>query len=159
MSDILDAFVEPGIEKQTGSFNFTKSNIIEFARKYDPQRFHLDEELAKETVFGKLCASGWHTISVWMKLQREFSAKRTDEFRKLGQEVPEFGPSPGMQNIRWPAPVFPGDTISYFTKVEGYRASNSRPGWFIASQSGGGRNQSGALVVSFESAVFIASAS
>lgn len=63
----LDEFFRIGVAVPIGSYTFTPEAIVEFARKYDPQPFHLSEETARGSIFGRLCASGWHTAAVWMK--------------------------------------------------------------------------------------------
>lgn len=90
-----------GQVRDLGSLSPTEEEIVTFARQFDPQPFHLDAEAAKASVFGGLCASGWHTCSLAMKLMVTNFLK---ESASLG--------SPGLENIRWLKPVFPGDTLS-----------------------------------------------
>ena len=99
-----------------GSHTFTESEIIEFARQFDPQPFHVDPEAAKQSAFGGLIASGWHTCAVCMRLNCETYINRT---RSLG--------SPGLDNIRWLKPVRPGDTLSLRVKVLEVTPSRSKP--------------------------------
>lgn len=144
-----------GARLEMGTHRFTAEAIIEFARKFDPQRFHVDPEAARDSVFGALCASGWHTASVWMKLN---VATIKDEARKAaadGRTWPEFGPSPGFRNLKWHKPVFVGDEISYSQTVRGIRPVTSRPGWSMLETTGQAHNASGEMVMSFESAVLI----
>ena len=96
-----------GSEEAFGSYEVTKEEIIEFAGKYDPQPFHLDEEIAKHSVFGSLCASGWHTCAMTMSLLVDYMKDKG--FAGMG--------SPGVDNIRWKTPVFPGDILSVKSEV------------------------------------------
>lgn len=84
-----------------GHHTITKDEIIAFARQFDPQSFHLDEEAAARTMFGGLIASGWHTGSLMMRLLYEGAIKHSVS---LG--------SPGIDEMRWVRPVRPGDTLS-----------------------------------------------
>ena len=86
---------------ETGSYTFTAEDIKEFASKYDPQPFHVDEETAKTSIFGGLIASGWHTSAVCMRLLVGGWVK----------DVASMG-SPGADEIRWLRPVRPGDTVT-----------------------------------------------
>lgn len=91
-----------------GSRTFTKDAIVAFAREFDPQAFHTDEEAAKRSAFGGLIASGWHTGSVLMRLLYEGVLKDTVSFG-----------SPGIDEMRWLRPVRPGDTLTgRFTVLE-----------------------------------------
>ena len=83
-----------------GTVTPTREAILDFARQFDPQPFHLDDEAAKASVFGGLCASGWHTCAMAMRLM-------VDNFLR---ESASLG-SPGLENIKWLKPVFPGDTL------------------------------------------------
>lgn len=151
----FDPSFEPGARRELGSYVFTADSIVEFARQFDPQRFHVDAEAAKHSVFGGLCASGWHTASVWMKLNIAASAIETREALVEGRAVPEFGPSPGFRNLRWFKPVYAGDELFYARVVRGTRPLNSRPGWSILELTCEARNAGGELVMSFDSAALI----
>jgi acyl dehydratase len=91
-----------------GSYRMTREEIVEFARQYDPQPFHTDEEAARASIFGGLVASGWHTGSVTMRLL-------VDNYL---QESGALG-SPGLESLRWTDPVRPGDELSVRTEVAG----------------------------------------
>ena len=93
-----------------------KEDIIAFAQKFDPQPFHLDEEAARRSMFGRLVASGWHTAAVTMSL-----IARAD-YRAAGGTV-----GLGFDNLRWPTPVLPGDELHIETEVLEVRPSRSRP--------------------------------
>ena len=108
--------LEPGSVRELGSVTPTAQDILEFASKFDPQPFHLDEEAGRRSVFGALCASGWHTCSMAMRLT-------VDNFLN---ESSSMG-SPGLENIRWMKPVYPGDTLRLTYRVTESRPLNSKP--------------------------------
>lgn len=149
----LDEYLRLGEKVALGRHLFDAEAIKAFARLYDPQPFHVDEKLAEGTVFGALCASGWHTASIWMRLNLE-NAMASASWTGPGPE-PEWGPSPGLQNMRWPKPVYAGETVSYARTVTGHRRLASRPGWRIVSTRAEGFDSSGATVLDFEGAVFL----
>lgn len=155
MTGNLPEQLQAGWKGELGSHTFTAHEIIDFARKFDPQPFHLDAETAKNSVFGGLCASGWHTASMWMAKQREHAFNWIGERAQRGLPVPEYGPSPGFENLRWLQPVFVGDTITYFNEVTASRPSASKPGWHVLQTRGSGTNQRGVAVLAFDSAVLI----
>jgi acyl dehydratase len=139
-----------------GSHTFTAEEIKAFARKFDPQPFHLDEEAAKQSHFGKLCASGWHTMAVWMRMMVDKRSQVVSEMTARGEPVPALGPSPGFRDLRWLKPVYVGDTISYASAVIDKRPSNSRPQWGVISVRTTGTNQNGEPVISVISTAFSA---
>lgn len=152
---IIDQSFEPGTRQELGGHVFTAEAIIDFARQFDPQRFHIDAEAAKDSVFGGLCASGWHTAATWMKLNLASNAIAAQQARAEGRALPEFGPSPGFRNLRWFKPVYAGDEIFYSRTIRGTRPLMSRPGWSILELSSEARDSQGELVMSFDSAALI----
>lgn len=150
-----DPHFVPGDRRELGSYVFTAESIIAFARQFDPQRFHIDAEAAKDSVFGGLCASGWQTAATWMKLNIAASAAEERKARSERRTLPEFGPSPGIRNLRWFKPVYAGDEVFYSRTVRGARPLNSRPGWSILELTAEARNTSGELVMSFDSAALV----
>jgi len=138
-----------------GSYMFTAEEITDFARKYDPQPFHLDSEAAKKSVFGGLCASGWHTTAVFMKLNVASIVKATKEALKRDETPPTFGPSPGFENLKWSKPVYAGDTITYKRLVHAIRPLASRPGWSMLTMTTSAHNQNGEEVLSFDNAAMV----
>ncbi len=106
-----------GVVRKFGSYPVSREEIIEFASKYDPQPFHLSDEEAAKTHFGKLSASGWHTGSMCMAMMVE-NMKKTKQ-AGLG--------SPGMESLRWIKPVFAGDTLRCESEILEKRQSESRP--------------------------------
>ena len=128
---------------------FEPDCIKDFASKYDPQPFHMDEEAAKDSHFGALCASGWQTASTWMRLYADhnMALRRAAELR--GDVLPVLGVSPGMEKISWKKPVYVGDEISYSQTITDKRALKSKPGWGLVTSLSEGHNQDGDLVLSF----------
>ena len=114
----------------------------------------LDAEAARLTHFGGLCASGWQTVSVWMRRHLATHARDAALTRAQGLPVPEIGPSPGFKDLRWLAPVYAGDTIRFATELTDKRESASRPGWGLASHQNTGVNQRGEKVFAFTGSVF-----
>ena len=106
-----------GDETEFGQYDVTREDVIEFARKYDPQPFHLSDEAAAKTHFGRLAASGWHTCAMTMAVIARFVVK--DEQAGLG--------SPGVDDLRWLKPVYPGDTLHVRSRIEEVRPSRSKP--------------------------------
>ena len=106
----------PGQVTELGRRTITKDSIIAFAREFDPQVFHTDEEAAKRTIYGGLLASGWHTGSIMMRLLYDGFLKGT---ASMG--------SPGIDELRWLRPVRPGDTLSARTTVLESLPSRSKP--------------------------------
>ncbi|WP_127090232.1 MaoC family dehydratase [Aquabacter cavernae] len=147
--------MQVGTRRVLGSHLFTRDEIIAFARNYDPQTFHVDEEAAKRSPFGALIASGWHTAATWMKYLLEERTRDDAERRARGLPVPDFGPSPGFKNLRWLKPVYAGDTITYATEVREKLPSKSKPEWGLLMAYNTGTNQHGDLVFDFESTVFV----
>lgn len=147
--------IEVGNAEVLGDHVFTKEEIISFARQFDPQPFHLDEELATQSIFGALCASGWHTASVWMR--KMVDHRRADIERRAKEGIPfaRLGPSPGFENLKWIKPVFVGDRITFTSKVTGKKALASRPEWGLLFLFNDGKNQNGETVFSFEGRVFV----
>ena len=140
---------------ELGKHTFDAEGIKAFARRFDPQPFHLDEAAAVRSHFGALCASGWHTVAVWMRLMVEYQRRADEAARSRGEPVAELGPSPGFRELKWLKPVFVGDTISYSTEVVATRASNSRPGWGLMTIRNTGANQREEPVMSFVSVAFV----
>ncbi|MGL4322716.1 MAG: MaoC family dehydratase [Beijerinckiaceae bacterium] len=143
-----------GSRLDLGTHVFTRESIIHFASHYDPQRFHLSDEGARETHFGKLCASGWHTGAVWMRKMIDTQQRLDAEAAARGETAARGGGSPGFKNLRWLAPVFVDDTIHYFSTLTDKRISASRPEWGLLFHFNEGINQDGKMVFSFEGCAF-----
>ena len=98
--------IELNVTSELGSHTFTEEEIIRFSRKYDPTPFHVDPEAAKDSPFGGLVASRWHTAATWMKLMVPHVLGRREQPDEMGR-TPAAGPSPGILDVEWPAPVRP----------------------------------------------------
>lgn len=129
--------IEIGEVEEYGKYDVTKEEIKEFARKYDPQPFHLDEEAAKGSIFGELVASGWHTAAIMMRLSVEGSDKET-----------AFLGSFGIDELRWKAPVSPGDTLRRRSEIIKKRLSESRNDRGYVKSRIEGLNQNDEVVIS-----------
>ena len=109
--------LEIGSETCFGSYDVTREEVIDFARKYDPQPFHLSDEEAAKTHFGRIAASGWHTCAMTMAVIARFVVE--DQQAGLG--------SPGVDELRWLKPVYPGDTLHVRGKIVAKTPSRSKP--------------------------------
>jgi acyl dehydratase len=106
-----------GSKSSFGHYEVTREEVIEFASKYDPQPFHLDDEAAAQTYFGRLSASGWHTGAMTMRMMVE--NMKVNQQAGLG--------SPGIDELRWLKPVYPGDTLRVESEILSKRRSKSKP--------------------------------
>ncbi len=106
----------PGMAYEFGSLRVDRDEMLEFARRYDPQAFHTDEEAARGTIFGGLIASGWYTGVMMMQLYYRYYLPRAAS-----------AGSPGVNDISWPRPVRPGDVLSLRVTVLDARRSRSKP--------------------------------
>jgi acyl dehydratase len=147
--------LQVGLRREVGDYTFTAEAIKAFAAKFDPQRFHLDEEAGRKSLFGGLAASGWHVGSVCMKMMVADGQRRMREAVARGEKVAVYGPSPGFRDLRWIRPVLAGDTITFSTGIESKRVSGSRPGWGIIEARTGGVNQRGEEVYSIKATAFV----
>src|SRR5580658_9676374 len=109
--------MEVGQRRELGTFTFTAAGIKKFAGQFDPQRFHLDEEEGRKSLFGGLSASGWHVGCVCMKLLVADAQRQAAEAAARGEKLAVWGPSPGFRELRWIKPVLAGDTISYTSEI------------------------------------------
>lgn len=146
--------LQVGEKAELGRHTFSAEAIKRFARTYDPQAFHLDEDAAAASHFGGLCASGWHTAAVWMRLMIDYRIRNADT-DGADDRSPLMGPSPGFNDLKWLKPVFAGETISYSTEITELRKSRSKPQWGIMTSRNEGRNAAGELVFSFTGHVFV----
>lgn len=148
----LDEFLAIGTTVALGSHTFQPDEIKAFARKYDPQIFHIDAEAAKNSVFGGLCASGWHTAAMWMK----YNLANMQPPEWDGPEpAPQFGPSPGFRNLKWLKPVYAGETIRFTRTCLAHRPMASRPGWRLLTIRAEAFDSTGDKVIEFENAVLV----
>jgi acyl dehydratase len=130
---------EIGQKFDLGSTSFTADEIVDFARQYDPQSFHVDADAARQSMFGGLIASGWHVTA---KLMRLFVDNYVDQRTALG--------SPGVDEVRWLKPVRPGDTLTAWVECAGKVPSRSRPEMGIVHEQWRATNQKGELVMTLK---------
>ncbi len=143
-----------GERTDLGSHTFTAEEIKAFARRFDPQCFHVDEAAAAQSQFGALCASGWHTVAMYMRHFVDAEQREADALNARGETSAKAGPSPGIRELRWPRPVYAGDTVSFAREVTELREQTTRPGWGLMVARNTGTNQNGELVLSFVGAKF-----
>lgn len=139
-------YFEDFVEGQTvelGAFSLSEEEIIDFASKYDPQPMHVDPEAARQSIYGGLIASGWHTAASYMRLVVDNVLAGTDS---IG--------SPGVDQLRWLKPVRPGDWLTARFHILETRTSNSRPERGIVRSRGELLNQAGDVVMTCEAVNF-----
>jgi acyl dehydratase len=137
--------LEEGQETYFGSTEVTREEVIDFARRYDPQPFHLSDEAAAKTHFGRLAASGWHSCAMVMGV----IARHVVESKQAG-----LG-SPGIDELRWLKPVYPGDTLHVHAKILEVRPSRSKPDIGSFRSATTVTNQDGVPVLTFISIVLM----
>jgi acyl dehydratase len=131
---------------ELGPLTVTQEEIITFAKQFDPQYFHIDPQRARDSIFGELVASGWHTASLFMRMF----------YDGLLHDVASMG-SPGLDQIRWLRPVRPADTLRGRFTVTDVRTSKSRPGMGILISRCEMFNQHNELLYSFNGTHFVKS--
>jgi acyl dehydratase len=136
-----------------GRHTFNRDEIIAFAREFDPQPFHLDEAAAKASLFGALCASGWHTAAIFIREVVTHRLSGGMATPKPGKRQPVYGPSPGFRNLCWPKPVYVGDTIEFRARLAEKIDLKSRPGRGILASEVQARNQKGEIVFALMSQI------
>lgn len=109
--------IEVGRKDSFGRYEVNRDEVVEFAGRFDPQPFHLDEEAAAHTHFGRLSASGWHTCAMTMAMVVEHM--KANEHAGLG--------AAGIDELRWRRPVYPGDVLRCETEILDKTPSRSRP--------------------------------
>ncbi len=134
-----------GSSDRFGAYPVTREEVIAFASKYDPQPFHLDDAAAAQTHFGRLSASGWHTCAMVMAMLVE--RHRKHDHQGLG--------SPGVDDLRWLHPVYPGDTLSVEVELLEKRRSATKPDRGIFRSATRVFNQHGVVVMSMTSRAMV----
>jgi acyl dehydratase len=137
MSELYFDDLKAGGRFDSEPYRITERSIIDFAREFDVQPFHLDAAAAKETVFEGLAASGWHTAAIAMRLF-------TTTLRFHGGAV-----GLGVDELRWPVAVRPNDSIRLTTEILELRVSRSKPEYGIVRIRNTARNQHGVVVLSY----------
>ncbi|MGA1800435.1 MaoC family dehydratase [Sphingomonas sp. 4RDLI-65] len=133
--------IEVGRTASFGHYAVTREEVMDFAAKYDPQPFHLSDEAAARTHFGRLSASGWHTCAMVMSMV--VANLKENQQAGLG--------SPGIDELKWVKPVYPGDTLRCETEILEKRASASRPEMGIFKSRMRVFNQDDVMVMTFVS--------
>jgi acyl dehydratase len=131
----FEDFAVGQVFKPSGRVRVEKEDIIAFARQFDPQPFHLDEEAARRSIFGRLVASGWHTAALTMSLIAR------SEYRAVGGSI-----GLGFESLRWPIPVLPGDELRIENEVLEARPSRSRSDRGLLKMRTQTLNQNGEVV-------------
>jgi acyl dehydratase len=141
MADILYFWEDMAVGqvRELGTITPSREDIIAFASQFDPQPFHLDDAAGEASVFGGLCASGWHTCAMAMRLMVTNFLSQTSS---LG--------SPGLENIRWTKPVYPGDTLRLQSSVLEIKPMGRRPDVGMTRNLWEMFNQHGDLVLRME---------
>ena len=127
---------------ELGSYVVPREEILAFARQFDPQPFHLDEEAGRQSIYGSIIASGWHTAAICHRLLVE----------SLLKDSASMG-SPGLDELRWLLPVKPGDTLSARIEVLATTPSRSKPDRGSLKTRMEVRNQRGEVVMTESAAV------
>ena len=128
-----------GSVREFGATPVSREAVIEFARQFDPQPFHLDDAAAEASLFGRLSASGWHTCAMAMRMM-------CDDYLL---DAASLG-SPGIEQLKWLKPVYPGDTLGMRLTVLESRLMSSRPQVGLVRSRWEVLNQQHALVLSME---------
>jgi acyl dehydratase len=149
LRDLLPA----GEAQAIGTYEFTAERIVEFAKEFDPHFFHVDAEKAKQSLFGGLCASGWHICSAAMKCNVANIAAQAKRITAEGGTPPKLGPSPGIRNLKWLKPVFAGDIVTYSMTFNHDTSVPNRPGRHMCDLTYEGVNQDGERVMRFDCTV------
>jgi acyl dehydratase len=137
--------LKTGDKFNTAEYEMTAAEIIAFGRQFDPQAFHTDPVAAKGTLFGQLVASGWHTASVSMRLM------------VLGEMDLDGGViGQGMESLRWPRPVLPGDRLRVVTEIEELRPAPARPDRGLIKLRCRTYNQNGKVVQDMTATLLVA---
>ena len=121
---------------ELGTYKITEEEIIDFAKTWDPQGFHLHDDAGKASLFGALCASGWHTAAIVHRMTVDHFLTKV---RALG--------AAGLDGLKWPKPVFPGDTLKAEIIITGKRVSKSRPSVGILTTESLAHNQKNECVL------------
>jgi len=145
MSALTFEDFKPGRFGSFGPRRVTRAEILAFAAEYDPQPMHLDEDAAKQSMLGGLSGSGWHLSSIIMRMLFDAFIGRT---KSLG--------SPGVNEMRWLAPLRPDDELTIDVDVVDARVSRSRPETGIVTFKTSARNARGDVLAEMESPIIVA---
>ncbi|MEO7240780.1 MAG: MaoC family dehydratase [Sphingomicrobium sp.] len=134
-----------GERTEFGHYDVTREEVLEFARKYDPQPFHLSDQAAAKTHFGRMSASGWHTAAMTMAVIARYVV--ADQQSSLG--------SPGIDELRWLKPVYPGDRLTVSGEILEMTPSRSKPHIGTLRTRTIVTNQDGTPVMRYDSIVML----
>ena len=148
MSDFHFENIMIGERHELGKEVLTTAAIKKFAAKYDPQYFHLDEKAASDSLFGALCASGWHVCALWMSKLVPYRAEAIFTAPNPMEALAAQGPSPGVENIRWFKPAFAGDTLNFYSTII-EKEDWHKPDWGLVKTQAEIINQHGETICSF----------
>jgi acyl dehydratase len=124
MARIAYEDLTPGRKFDLGTVKIDREEMIEFARRFDPLPYHLDEEAGRNSVLGGLAASGWYTVALWMRAYAD---------NVLADSTSQASPG---GTLSWTAPVFPGDTLHFQIEVKSARRSKSKPNLGVVEITG-----------------------
>jgi acyl dehydratase len=144
MPEIYLDDLQPGQTFALGRRSITREEILDFAKAWDPQPFHLDEAAARASIYGQLIASGWHTVCIFMRLFADSLLNRT---AAIG--------SPGIDELRWLKPVCAGDSLEAAVEILEVRPSRSRPDRGAAGIRCVVRNQQGEVLTMIATVMFL----
>ncbi|THD49358.1 MAG: dehydratase [Bradyrhizobium sp.] len=139
---------EIGQKAALGSHKFVRDATVGFARKFDPQPFHLDEAAGAASIFSSLAASGWHTASAAMRALVDYRETLRTEALARGETPPPRGLEAGVRQLRWSAPVRPGDELAFSFEVVS-KAETVEPQWGLVACRVTGINQDGREACSY----------
>jgi len=128
-----------GQVREFGGLEVTRDAVLAFARDFDPQPFHLDDAAAESSLFGRLAASGWHTCALAMRMMCDAYLNQS---ASLG--------SPGVENLKWVKPVYPGDRLWVRLTILEARPMASRPGVGLVKSHWDVKNQHGEIVLTMD---------
>lgn len=135
----------PGQEFITGSYMIPEDKAVGFAQEYDPQYFHIDAEAASDSPFGRLVVSGWQTAAISMRL------KITTDLRHVAGGMIGMG----LESVKWPRPVYPGDTLRAVIRIVDTRRSGSKPTHGVVKYVMETFNQNDEKVLEMQTAIWV----
>jgi acyl dehydratase len=147
-----DAFFEDSCIGETtefGSHVFGEQEIVAFARCFDPQPFHLDPARAKASLFGALCASGWHTVAIFVRKSVSARVRSNAAARARGGVLPAVEAPQAWRDLSWPRPVYAGDAVAFRSRLAAKDAGTGRPDRGLLVHEVQGRNQKDEIVLAF----------
>jgi acyl dehydratase len=148
----FDVFFEDARLGETTGFGrhaFAEAEIVAFARRFDPQPFHIDAARAKDSLFEGLCASGWHTAAVFLRAAATARLRANAPARERGINLPTLAPAAVWRDLRWPRPVYVGDVVEFRSRLSEKSAHPLRRDVGLIGTEVQGRNQRGEIVLAY----------